>query len=50
MCDNDLLSIIALIDYNMLACFRTEKDFNWLQSVAPVIQDHRHSLKPMPAT
>jgi hypothetical protein len=25
MRDNDRLSIIALIDYNMLACFRTKK-------------------------
>jgi hypothetical protein len=45
MCDNDLLSITALIDYNMLPCFRT-KDFTRLQSVAPVILDHRYSLDP----
>jgi len=48
MRDNDLLSIITLIDYNMLPCFRT-KDFTRLQSVAPVILDHRYSLNPMPA-
>jgi hypothetical protein len=48
MRDNHILSIIELIDYNMLFCFRT-KDFTRLQSVASVIQDHRYSLNPMPA-
>jgi hypothetical protein len=50
MRDNDRLSINALIEYNMLPCFRMKRYFTKLQSVAPVIQDHRHSLKPMPAT
>jgi hypothetical protein len=47
---NDQLSITALIDYNMLPCFRTEGYFTRLQYVAHVIQDHRHSLKPMSTT
>jgi hypothetical protein len=46
MCDNDRLSITALIDYNMLSCFRTIRYFIRLQYVAHVIQDHRHSLNP----
>jgi hypothetical protein len=39
MHDNDQLIITTLIDYNMLACFRTKRYFIWLQSVAFVIQD-----------
>jgi hypothetical protein len=50
MCDNDQLSITALINYNMLHCFKTKRYFTRLQSVAHVIQDHRHSLKPMLVT
>jgi hypothetical protein len=34
MRDNNRLSIIALINYNMLVCFGTKRDFIWLQSVA----------------
>jgi hypothetical protein len=48
MCDNDLLSITALIDYNMLSASE-RKHFTRLQFVAPVIQDHRHSLNLMSA-
>jgi hypothetical protein len=50
MCDNDRLSITTLNDYNMIPCFRTKRYFIRLQFVAPVNQDHMHSLKPMSAT
>jgi hypothetical protein len=44
MRDNDRLSITALIDCNIIPCFRTKGYITRLQSVAPVIQDHKHSL------
>jgi hypothetical protein len=50
MRDNDRLSITALIDYNMLPFFRMNRYFTRLQSVAHVIQDHRHSVKSMLVT
>jgi hypothetical protein len=50
MRDHDRLSITTLIDYNMLHCFRMKRYFVRLQSVAPMIQNNRHSLKPMLAT